>query len=473
MYKYIMTVAIVLMGLLQFTSCNDANDWAVDPSVKRQYAPTSLKMELDLKEHKPKVTFGQPLGNTKKYELQMSLSPLYSNADIAVEGEIFTRIYEKDIETDKLTLVEDNFPRLVENNIYYFRARAISEDGSVSKWYTNGSIYNGGVTDASLEKKLIAHTAEADPNKNSVCVLEVPPVLWDIDTDVDYITVRWHEIKYAEIAYLRITDADGNVVEDKDASNATLLEETYSEEDDTKLYELKCDGLEKNKDFNFSLLDADKNEITSMASATEETPNMDLAMSITIEDEGFDKAKFVAGKKQEYTVTSNEVNGKTFTVTFKNNSASGWTVKRNDWVANPVKQALSFNNRGQLKANDEVEVELPCEGRLYIYGYVKNGRITGQHRIWNTEDNDYQYVGKDEDSEKSDWTIYTGDQKNKIPRADVSSETVSAYVSYHKKISRLDTDKDKDGKETETLKRKLKIGATSVYFYGFCFVPDK
>ena len=104
MYKYIMTVAIVLMGLLQFTSCNDANDWTVDTSVVKQRPPKSFKVELkDIRGDENggplwKGTIGLVAG-AKSYEVQMSKSPLTPNSNLPVDGEIYTM--KVDFDTDE------------------------------------------------------------------------------------------------------------------------------------------------------------------------------------------------------------------------------------------------------------------------------------------------------------------------------------------------------------------------------------
>lgn len=431
------------MGLLQFTSCDKDNDWTVDSSVIKQYPPTSLKVDVDLKTHMVKGTIGA-ISGVASYEIQMSKSPLPSNANIPVEGEIFTAKFEYNDETGDISLADKGFPRVEENTTYYFRVRAIGKDGSVSNWYTNGSLYNGGVTDATLEKKLIEHTYAADGDKNSVCCITVPPIMWETDVDEDYVTVRWHEINFAKITTLRVNTPEGEQVgQDVDVSSQEPLEETYSEEDDTKLYEKTIDGLDLATNYVVSLLDEEGNVITKVNTATENTPNMKLAMSITIDK--LDKDKFMT-KSVPYSVTSEEVDGRTFSVIFNNESAGGWTADRDDWVANPVKKAINFKARAQLKKNTTVTINVPCNGRLFIYGYNKT-TLTATHI--------------DSEGEKvKDWEITPSSTKQKIPTVEDESVIQNAYMSYHKRINVA------NGETT------LTIGSESFYFYGFCFVPD-
>ena len=443
MYKYIMTVVIVLMGLLQFTSCDDANDWTVDSSVLKQYPPTSLKVDVDLKTHMVKGSIGA-ISGVASYEIQMSKSPLSSNASIPVEGEVFTATFEKSEETGDISLADGGFPRLEENTTYYFRVRAIGKDGSISNWYTNGSLYNGGVTDAALEKKLIEHTYAADGDKNSVCCITVPPIMWETDVDEDYVTVRWHEIKFAKITTLRVETPEGEKVgQDVDVSSEDPLEETYSEDDDTKLYEKTIDGLDLATNYVVSLLDEEGDVITKVNTATENTPDMNLAMSVT--KDKLEKERFMT-KGVAYPVTSDEVGGRTFSVTFNNESAGGWTADRNDYVANPVKKAIKFNARAQLKKKNTVTIKVPCKGRLYIYGYNKT-TLTASH--------------VDSGGDKvTDWEITTSTTKQKIPTVEDESVVQNAYMSYHKRINVVNQEVT------------LTIGSESFYFYGFCFVPD-
>ena len=93
-YKYIMTVAVILTGMLQLVSCDDANDWTVDPSVTKQRPPTSLSVEVDSATLDMTIQIGT-IAKAASYELQISESPLSSNDDLPVGGEIHSRILLK------------------------------------------------------------------------------------------------------------------------------------------------------------------------------------------------------------------------------------------------------------------------------------------------------------------------------------------------------------------------------------------
>ena len=147
-FKYIMTVAVVLTGLLQLVSCKDSNnDWTTDPSVTKQRPPTSLSVEVDSATLDLSVQIGT-IANAASYDLQISESPLTSNASLPVEGEVFTisNIKEADFVNGKITIARKNDQFEVKNNTtYYFRVRAIGKDNTVSNWYTNGMLYYGGI----------------------------------------------------------------------------------------------------------------------------------------------------------------------------------------------------------------------------------------------------------------------------------------------------------------------------------------
>ena len=173
--------------------------------------------------------------------------------------------------------------------------------------------------------------------------------------------------------------------------------------------------------------------------ADDYVPDMTKAMSITVND--LDKDEFTV-KRNQYTVTSAVVDGKSFSATFNNETAGGWTTGRNDYVANPEGKAINFNVRAQLKKNTTVSMNFPCKGYLYIYGYGYNSDVTLS-------------TGKIDDQ-----TIQVATTKESMPTAEDASITVKGYVT--NKFIAL------KGKAT------LYIDSSeSVYFYGFCFVPDE
>jgi hypothetical protein len=172
--------------------------------------------------------------------------------------------------------------------------------------------------------------------------------------------------------------------------------------------------------------------------ADDYVPDMSKAMSITVND--LDKDEFTV-KGNQYTVTSAVVDGKSFSATFNNETAGGWTTSRNDYVANPEGKAIHFDVRAQLKKNTTVSLQFPCKGYLYVYGYGFDSDITLS-------------TGK-----IGDQTIQVTSTKESMPTVEDASTTVKGYAT--QKFIAL--------KGNATLYVDYQ---NSMYFYGFCFVPD-
>ena len=213
-FKYIMSAALVLTGMMQLASCNDANDWTVDPSVTKQRPPTSLKVELaDSASLNINVTIGT-LQTAASYDLQVSESPLSSveaNDASTVKSAVWTfeGITVKDFKEGKYVIKrskEDNGQFTVEQDkTYYFRARAVGSDGTKSNWFTNGLLYYGGVANEDLAQTLLENSYENNGNLNSTSSLTTPSLMWisDMDVESDALTINWHETDYATAKYLR------------------------------------------------------------------------------------------------------------------------------------------------------------------------------------------------------------------------------------------------------------------------------
>ncbi len=444
MYKYIMTVAIVLMGLLQFTSCNDANDWAVDPSLVKQRPPSSFKMDIDdIKIPSWKGTIGTVAG-AKSYEVQMSQSPLSSNGNLPVEGEIHTM--KVDYTGDEGDLVIDrehsDFPRLQWGNTYYFRIRAIGEDGTVSNWFTNGKLYNGGVTDEALEKKLIEHTYEKSSDYNSYAMITVHPLLWSESADIseNSITVRWHEITSGNITYLR-NGEDGELID----ISSTPSEESHPDFEKVKAYNYKFDGLESGTEYTFYLLDDNKNVLATTTSSTETAPDMNLALKID------DWGTIANGTD----VTVRDATGR-FIVDI---AGEGAKIK-----TETDKTDLYFNPKGILEcpmANGmrlttggkagSMTLTLPAAtGRLYAYTHVGSSGAGRKMLVKRLSDgNNVEFLPPN----------------SKVSGKNEAGESKTGYV--YQKIYITDEDIDKENnKVTVTI-----TWDASIYICGFCFVP--
>lgn len=371
MYKYIMTVAIVLMGLLQFTSCNDANDWTVDKSVLKQRPPTSFKVEYDkIKTLNKKITIGTAPG-AKSYEIQMSEAALAQNGAVIGDKPIHTAIVNYDAETGDLVLDEESsdLPHFEHGKDYYFRVRAIGEDGSLSNWYTNGSLYKGGVSNPDLENKLIENTYKYDGDKNSYSTITIPVEMWVDGSDVDAseITMHWYEMKNATIKYLRNESKPDDLVDISSVSPTG----TYSEDDDTNIYEYTWSGLEGKTEYTFSLLADDKETVLGTVTATTEvTPDMSKARSIL----EWTKDQVISTKGAPPLTITDPDHGDFKILIYQNNAVNaGYTNTGSYKCQNPLKERYTSKYRFQSKNRNELEFEVPSDGRLYLYA---NGNPT-------------------------------------------------------------------------------------------------
>ena len=195
-YNYIIAAAILLTGMLQLVSCKDSNnDWTTDPSVTKQRPPSSLTVEVDSATLDMSIQIGT-IAKAAYYELQMSESALTSNEDIPVEGAIYTfnNITEDQFVNGKITISRQNEQcEIKDNTTYYFRVRAIGQDGTISNWYTNGMLYYGGIDNENTAKRMMA---------NACYSIDTPALLWvnDNDIDPDAMTISWYVPNYVTIA---------------------------------------------------------------------------------------------------------------------------------------------------------------------------------------------------------------------------------------------------------------------------------
>ncbi len=385
-YKYIMTVAVVMVGLIQFTSCNDANDWTVDPSLVKQRPPTDLKVELqDSATLDLSVQIGT-IANAASYELQVSTSQLTSNGDLPVEGEIYTfdGITKDNFDKGKFIIkrsIDDNGKFTVEQNkTYYFRVRAIGKDGTVSNWYTNGQLYYGGISDETLAQSLMDNTTKnVKTNSDGEYVgpvLVTPATLWIGLTDVESTSLKlnWHETKYVTAKYLR----NETLGEEIEVSQGTVNTK-YTE---TTVWSYQWTGLEVEKEYTFSLLDEERNVISTVTKSTERDPIREISYFIG----GFPT---FATSDKDFTLNSVDANGNETDI-FSGKFIVGSKMKSeskkssNNGFISPfdktkVFQPLSpgyvtesadgtnYNRISTGGSASSIELNIPARGRLYIY----------------------------------------------------------------------------------------------------------
>lgn len=443
-YSFLTLIVVLLAGMT--ISCSpERNEWNTDSSASRQYAPSSLTAEIDSFSLDMTITIGT-VAKAASYEVQFSQQQLLSGFD-DTQGIPTISTTESEI------TIPRNDPRLgehgiTENAAYYVRVRAISPDGTKSKWFTNGMNYNEGfVSSADLAEML---------KKNAAYKVTAPAGLWITNIEETSMKLNWYMLptssSKAEKAYCQapsyiINETLKAAGEDESVYKHTLTVDEIAE------YQYDWLNLEVGKSYEFSLYDENNLRIGYATESTEYAPNMELAMSITVNEISNDvvtdpktgeektgKTMFTT-KGEPYTIRSaNDFNGEKFVVTFNNETAGGWAESRNDWVSNPVNKALNFKIRAQVKKNTTVDFTFPANGRFYIYGY---GTTTNQL----TQDG----------QEVQEFT--TTSTKQKIPTADDESTTANAYITYKLRVV----------KGAATLKID---NANSMYFYGFCFVPD-
>ena len=436
-YYFITTVAIILTGMLQLVSCKDSNnDWTTDSSVLKQRPPSSLTVEADSATLDLTVQIGT-IANAAYYELQMSESQLTSNADIPVEGTIYTfsNIKESQFVDGKITIARKNEQcEIKDNTTYYFRVRAIGNDNTVSNWYTNGMLYYGGISNEKTAERMLA---------NACYSIDTPSLMWvnDNDVDPDALTISWHDTDYSTVATIR-NETLGTEVS---ASSATQNPD-YTK---VKVWYYKWDGLEANKAYTFSLLDDAGNVITTMTMSTESAPNMSLAHSIL----AWEKDD-VIGLKGESKVVHDPDNY--FTIIFNEESAAnaGYTNTGKYYCQTPDKKVYTSPYRVQVKNTNTLEFIVPESGRMYLYA---NGSPTTYELS--------KYIGKAEDGSDL-WEVIqrvTVKKDDKTPIEDEGGSTRNCI-----RFVKLKLNGAVDGKY-----KLAPTASKSCYYYGFVFVPDE
>jgi len=394
-YNYIIAAAIILTGMLQLVSCKDSNnDWTTDPSVIQQRPPTSLTVELaDSASLDINVTIGT-LATATSYELQVSESPLSSveaNDAATVTSEIwkFDGITEDDFENGKYVLKRENEKfTITQNTTYYFRVRAVGEDGTKSNWYTNGLLYYGSDGDEKIAQTLLENSYTNNSNLNSNSSLTTPSVMWigDMDIESDALTINWHETDYATAKYLR-NETTG---EERDISNAPKNPE-YTK---TKAWYYQWTGLEVDKEYTFSILDENNNVIGTFTGRTEFAPDLTISYFLPGKTDSP-----LASTDPDFELKSLDNNGNesdlfkgTFIVAKKMATKTGGQKSSDRTYISPftkqVFQPLSptdkwYTSDGtkynmiQTKSKDSsLELTIPAEGRLYIYASGQGKVIT-------------------------------------------------------------------------------------------------
>lgn len=475
LYNLIALFAVLLMGVM--VSCSpDQNDWNTDSSAKRPYAPSSVTAEIDSFSLVMSIKVAQ-LTTAKSYEVQVSREPLMSGFD-ETPG-IITIVSESGVV--EIARNDDRLGEggIKEGDVLYTRARAVSEDGTKSKWVTNGMLYNEGYVKSEEIAALL--------KKNATLKVAAPSGMWVTGVEETSMKLNWYmlptESKKADKAYCK---APSYIINEtwKEAGEQESDYKHMITAEELEAYQYEWTGLTVGQEYHFTLYDQDGTKIGDATEATEYSPNMDLAMYITVnelsadtdspvyeideqgnkvvkrdpntglpvpnargnvlEEEMTGKQMFTTKAFQYHFESSNTFNDKKFKAVFNNESASGWTEARNDWAANPVNQAVNFNIRGQIKKNSTVKLEFPSAGRLYILAYGKSENMLTQ-----TDQEPYIFNVL-ADAQKTPIPVY------EQPDADPCKKW---YMSYKVRVV-----------EGEAI---LQIdNANSMYWFGFVFVPD-
>ena len=121
--KYLFgTVAVMMLGMFAATSCTDANDWDVDSSHERLFAPTG-SISVDAYDSYAEISFKKVPG-AKAYLVELCTDTL-SDDNPEVSDNSIVEIFESN------TGVVEN---LYGETSYYLRVRSISDEEAASKW---------------------------------------------------------------------------------------------------------------------------------------------------------------------------------------------------------------------------------------------------------------------------------------------------------------------------------------------------
>ena len=170
--KYLFgTVSVMILGMFVATSCTDANDWGVDSSYERLFAPTG-SISVEAFDSYAEISFKKVPG-AKAYLVELCTDTL-SDDNPEVSDNSIVEIFESNVG------VVNN---LFGETSYYLRVRSISDEEPASKWlyYRTGS---GKGTFKTKAEQLFYPVTKADILENAI------HVTWLEDADVDLLTIK-------------------------------------------------------------------------------------------------------------------------------------------------------------------------------------------------------------------------------------------------------------------------------------------
>lgn len=184
--KYLFgTVSVMMLGMFAATSCTDANDWDVDSSHERLFAPTG-SISVESFDTYANISFKKTPG-AAYYQVELNTDTLSDDNPEVSPTSIVETFYTN----------EGSIGRLYGETSYYLRVRAISDTKPESRWvyYRTGS---GKGTFKTKAEQLFYEVTKDDILENAI------HVTWQPNVDVDRLTI---EENGDEIESVTIDDA--------------------------------------------------------------------------------------------------------------------------------------------------------------------------------------------------------------------------------------------------------------------------
>lgn len=127
-YTFMLGATLLLTGM-GIASCDDSNDWSVDPSHDRLFRTNKLAVAPDL--YTAEVEFKRTI-YTDYYIIEVSTDTLFNETgeEVPMGGEN-AKVYGKEKEIKTTPFVIDN---LAKDTKYYIRIKSVDNSGKESKW---------------------------------------------------------------------------------------------------------------------------------------------------------------------------------------------------------------------------------------------------------------------------------------------------------------------------------------------------
>ena len=160
----------MMLGMFAATSCTDANDWDVDSSHERLFAPTG-SINVESFDTYANISFKKTPG-AAYYQVELNTDTLSDDNMEVSPTSIVETFYTN----------EGSVGRLYGETSYYLRVRAISDTKPESRWvyYRTGS---GKGTFKTKAEQLFYPVTKADIFENAI------HVTWQLNADVDRLAI--------------------------------------------------------------------------------------------------------------------------------------------------------------------------------------------------------------------------------------------------------------------------------------------